>query len=433
MYLAFYHLKKQPFHITPDPEFLYLSPSHKEALGAIIYGIEEKKGFVTIIGAVGVGKTTILRSYLEKVEKKHTKLIYIFNSRLTFEELLRAIYQELGISPKGNDVPGMVNGLHDVLIQEYKQGNTVVLVVDEAQNMPVDTLESLRMMSNLETSKDKLIQIVLVGQLEFGEQLSDIRLRPLKQRLAIRSTILPLTRDESFEYIGFRLSKAGADSRSVFTFAALKAIVKTANGIPRVLNVLCDNALITGFGHQKRPVTKGITKEIARDFRGITRPVFVRTWLPTAAVLLLTALLLAGLTVLLPSRDNLVGKAESLVRSRQTKQYRPVTETRPSQPSEPAKRQTGSPSSSETVKESSLASVEQGLITKTVARGDTLTKLTRQVYGNSDAKMIRAIQESNSQITNPDTIRAGSTIRFPFLANRPDDPRDDPMTQEMTR
>jgi len=232
MYLNFYNLRKQPFHITPDPEFLYLSPSHKEALAAIIYGIEQKKGFVAIVGAVGVGKTTILRSYLERADKKHLKIIYVFNARLTFEGLLRTIYQELELPVEGNDVVEMTNRLYEVLIEEYRQGNTIVLVIDEAQNMPVDTLENLRMLSNLETSKDKLIQIVLVGQPEFDEELKQHRLRQLRQRLAIRSSILPLTENESMEYIRYRLQKAGVDPSSVFTLPALKAVVRRRRASP---------------------------------------------------------------------------------------------------------------------------------------------------------------------------------------------------------
>ncbi|MGB4224543.1 MAG: AAA family ATPase [Syntrophorhabdus sp.] len=204
MYLNYYNLKKEPFHITPDPEFLYLSPSHKEALGSIIYGIEQKKGFVVIIGAVGVGKTTILRSYLDTADKKHLKIIYIFNARLTFEELVKTIYQELGIDSKTDDIFDMVNNLYKILIDEYTKGNSVVLVIDEAQNVPVDTLENLRMLSNLETPKDKLIQIVLVGQPEFEERLNMEKLKQLKQRIAIRSTILPLTKPESLDYIEHR-------------------------------------------------------------------------------------------------------------------------------------------------------------------------------------------------------------------------------------
>ena len=285
MYLGFYGLKKQPFHITPDPEFLYLSPSHKEALAAIIYGIQERKGFVTITGAVGVGKTTILRSYLDSAKTKRLKIIYIFNAKLTFEGLLKTIYRELNLPIESDDTVEMVNRLYEVLIEEYKQENTVVLVVDEAQNMPVDTLESLRMISNLETSKDKLIQIVLVGQPEFEAELSLDRLRQLKQRLAIRSTILPLTKEESLEYIKFRLQKAGSPSTLVFSAPALKEIIKKSAGIPRLLNVLCDNALITGFGYQKKPVTKSIVKEIIRDLDGSRRPSSRRWRLPATVAL----------------------------------------------------------------------------------------------------------------------------------------------------
>ncbi len=147
MYLSFYGLKKQPFHITPDPEFLYLSPSHNEALAAITHGVEERKGFIAVTGDVGVGKTTILRSYLESKKDESLKIVYVFNAKLTFQGLLKTIYQELGLPIEGNSVAEMVNRLNEVLIEQYRQGHTVVLFIDEAQNMPVDTLENLRMMS----------------------------------------------------------------------------------------------------------------------------------------------------------------------------------------------------------------------------------------------------------------------------------------------
>ncbi len=163
--------------------------------------------------------------------------------------------------------------------------------MDEAQNMPIDTLESLRMISNLETSRDKLVQIVLVGQPEFEEELNLDRLRQLKQRLAIRATILPLTKEESLEYIKFRLQRAGSPTSSVFTTPALKKIIKKANGIPRVLNVLCDNALITSFGYQKKPVPKTVVEEIIADFGGRERSHFVRRQLPRVAALALSGAL----------------------------------------------------------------------------------------------------------------------------------------------
>lgn len=330
MYLPFYGFRKQPFHITPDPEFLYLSPSHKEALASIIYGIEQKKGFVTVTGAVGAGKTTILRSYLEAAEAKKLKIIYIFNAKLTFEELLRTIYRELNLPLEGNDVVEMINRLYEVLIEEYKQDNTVVLVIDEAQNMPVDTLESLRMMSNLETSRDKLLQIVLVGQPEFDEVLKLDRLRPLKQRLAVRSTIQPLTKEESLEYIKFRLQKAGAPSASVFATAALKKIVKKANGIPRVLNVLCDNALITGFGYRKKPVTKAIVREIIGDLEGAGRPGSVRKWLYGGAALVLL-LVLIGTAWSLPLKQMWLDATALLTPREHAARVEPAGEARPAE------------------------------------------------------------------------------------------------------
>ena len=176
----------------------------------------------------------------------------------------------------------MVNRLYEFLIEEYRQGNTVVLLIDEAQNMPVDTLESLAMMSNGETSKDKLLQIVLVGQPEFKKALNTDGLRQLKQRLAAHATIRRLSRAESLEYLRFRLKHAGTDPASVFTTPALKKIVRKSKGIPRVLNILCDNALITGFGRRQKPVTKRIAKEIIRISEDGLH--FVRRQLPLAAL-----------------------------------------------------------------------------------------------------------------------------------------------------
>jgi general secretion pathway protein A len=292
MYQDFYRLKKEPFHITPDPEFLFLSPSHKQALGSIIYGVKNRKGFVVITGEVGVGKTTILRSYLEGVAKQKTKIVYIFNADVSFKNLLKTIYKELGLDAKTGDVVEMLNDLYQILMEEYKQGNTVLLVVDEAQNMPVETLENLRMLSNLETSKDKLLQIVLIGQYEFDEILNLYELRQLKQRIVIHSTITPLNEGESMAYIEHRLAKAAMNGSSVFTKGALKKIVKEAKGIPRRLNILCDNALITGFGYKKKPVNAKIVKEVITDFHGEEKPSLLKWIIPPAALLLFIVLLL---------------------------------------------------------------------------------------------------------------------------------------------
>src|SRR2546427_3063451 len=234
MYLDFYHLKKAPFHITPDPEFLFLSLSHKAALGALVYSIEERQGFVALVGEVGLGKTTILRSYLERVDQSQLKTIYIFHSNVSFSDLLKTICREFRLEVTTEDVFDTVNHLHQVLLEEYKQGRNVALIVDEAQHMPIETLEHLRLLSNLETSTQKLMQIVLVGQPEFEDKLNEHALRQLKQRLVIRATIAPLTAEESRDYILYRLAKVSTVDEPIFTRGVPWACLMIAWRAPRV-------------------------------------------------------------------------------------------------------------------------------------------------------------------------------------------------------
>jgi type II secretory pathway predicted ATPase ExeA len=268
MYLDFYGFNKAPFQTTPDADFLFLSPSHKEALASIIYGIQQKKGFIAITGEVGVGKTLILRAYLKTVDNNKQKTIYIFNPRVTFEVLLTTILKELGVEPVSPQAAEMVSQLHEFLIAEYRKDGMVVLVIDEAQNIPVETLEGIRMLSNLETSTEKLIQLVLVGQPELETLLDRHELRQVRERIAVRAKILPLTNKESIAYVEHRLAHAGSNKRSIFSKEALDLIVTTAQGIPRRLNILCDSALITGFGYQQTTISRKIVKEVIADLNG---------------------------------------------------------------------------------------------------------------------------------------------------------------------
>jgi general secretion pathway protein A len=301
MYLDFYQLKKAPFHITPDPDFLFLSPSHKAALGAIIYGIEERQGFVAITGEVGLGKTTILRAYLERIEPRKLRTIYVFNANVSFRSLLKIIFQEFGLDLEDivlfedEDLFELVNRLHQALIQEYKQGRNVALIIDEAQHMPIETLENLRMLSNLETATEKLVQIVLIGQPEFAQKLDLHELRQLKQRLVIQSTIAPLTAAESMAYLQHRLAKVTQSPEPIFTKGALQRIVEAAHGTPRTMNILCTNALIAGYGYRQRPITAETVREVIGELaekksRSRLRPVFVGV----VVVLLAAGLLLAS-------------------------------------------------------------------------------------------------------------------------------------------
>ncbi|WP_447971645.1 AAA family ATPase [Nitrospira sp. M1] len=271
MYLNFYGITKKPFHTTPDPRFLFSSATHREALSSLIYGVEERQGFITIIGEVGVGKTTILRTLLERLDASQDRAVYIYNPNLTFTDLLKCLLSELGHHPTDQNSSAMVQQLQDVLIQEYQKGGTIVLLIDEAQNMPLATLENLRMLSNLETTTDKLLQIVLIGQPELEDLLNQDALRQLKQRITIRATIRPLTKSESFDYIQYRLAKAGAKSSTIFSKPALTLIIHEARGIPRRLNILCDNTLLTGYAYQVKPIPGKIAKEVISDLKGTTR------------------------------------------------------------------------------------------------------------------------------------------------------------------
>ncbi len=431
MYLNFYNLKKQPFHITPDPEFLYLSPSHKEAMSAIIYGISERKGFIAITGAVGVGKTTILRSYLETAERKHLKLVYIFNARLTFKELVRSIYQELGLQVEHAGTLELVNRLYEELIKEYKEGNTVVLIVDEAQNMPIDTLESLRMLSNLETSRDKLIQIVLVGQPEFEATLNLDRLRQLKQRIAIKATIKALSEKESLEYLNYRIRMAGGNTNMIFSSAAMKKIILKSRGIPRRLNILSDNALITGFGYQKKPVNSKIVSEIIKDLDGKAKKKLSRKWIPVAVSVLVVAV---GLGIAAQYRtlvsdffrlpfqkpaqpeSNTPGpqKTATNISAGMGDSKPTVTSVQDTVRTEQTSPRTY-PVPNEQTQRTASAIKRSTEKRKTVTQGDTLTKLANEIYGKADGEIIGAVQGKNPQITNPNLIQSGSTIIFPDL------------------
>ncbi len=301
MYLEFFGLQARPFHSTPDPYFLYLSSSHKQALGSIIYGVKEKKGFIAVTGEVGLGKTTILRSFLAQIDQANQHTIYLLNPNLSFTSVVKTLLCELGQDPIEGDDAEITQQLHMVLIEKYLENKTVTLLIDDAQNIPVVTIEQLRMLSNLETSKDKLIQIVLLGQTELDTLLDRYELRQIRQRIAVRAIIRPLSQLESHQYIQHRLDKAGGKGKKVFTKAALGFIVREAEGIPRRLNILCDNALVTAFGYNKSQVNARIAKEVISDLSGRS-PHSLWRLIPLAAGVLILVLALVALLPLAQSR-----------------------------------------------------------------------------------------------------------------------------------
>jgi general secretion pathway protein A len=389
MYLQFFNLKKEPFQITPDPSFLYLSRGHEQALASIIYGVEKRKGFILIIGAVGAGKTTILRAYIEKVEKQRLKILYIFNSNISYNNLLRHILRELGIVPESEQTCDMVDQLHGVLTDEYKKGRTVLLLIDEAQNMPVDTLENLRMLSNLETANEKLIQIVFSAQPEFEKTLNLEELKQLKQRVALKANISRLTQREGLTYIRHRLKTAADKETVIFTNGALKEIVKVAKGIPRVINVVCDNSLITAYGYGKDKVDRAVVKEITCDL-GMQRP-FQGWWQLVFAL---------GVMVILGGYFGI-------------KHPIALSDAKPPLTLQTVKLQPRQPS--ETYQEPEKAAVvsEKTGVTRTVEKGDTLALLIKDVYGHVNPQLIRMVKKANPEIGNENLIITGGRIVFP--------------------
>jgi len=246
MYCQFYELKERPFNVTSDPAFFFLSHKHKEALSHLVYGTTQRKGIIVITGEIGTGKTTLCRFFLDQLGK-NVKTAFILNPYFSDIQLLEAILKDFGINARGKTRLSYVDQLNRFLLHETTCGNNVVLIIDEAQNLKPNQLEQVRLLSNLETEKDKLLQIILVGQPELNRRLDLYDLRQLKQRIMVRYHITPLDKDETREYINHRLSIAGSMGRIRFSEEALKAVAEFSGGTPRLINIICDRALLAGF------------------------------------------------------------------------------------------------------------------------------------------------------------------------------------------
>ncbi|MGB2705657.1 MAG: AAA family ATPase [Candidatus Omnitrophota bacterium] len=246
MYLDFYGLKENPFNVTSDPNFLYLSRAHREALSYLLYGIKEKKGFLEITGEVGAGKTTLCKALLNQLGSD-AKTAFILNPNLSELQLLEAIVEDFGIKPARRTKVSLLRQLNNFLLEELRKNSNVVLILDEAQDMKNRTLEAIRLLSNLETDKEKLFQIVLVGQPELRRKLKSPSLLQLRQRIGVRFHINPLQKEEIEKYIYHRLKVAGSGGDAYFTEDALDKIFRFSDGIPRLINLVCDKALLSGF------------------------------------------------------------------------------------------------------------------------------------------------------------------------------------------
>jgi general secretion pathway protein A len=261
--LGFFGLQQKPFNPTPDPRFLYPSPGHREALAQLLYGVQEHKGFILLTGEIGTGKTTLLRTLLSRLEDNCASA-FIFDTTLPFEGILEYMLEDLGVTKAGETHVQRLIALNNFLIERRRAGQNTVLALDESQNLSLEVLEQIRLLSNFETDREKLLQILLVGQPELLDKLGRPELRQLKQRITLRCRILPLAAEETREYVRMRLRIAGATDLGLFSDAAITRIAEYSGGIPRLINTLCDHCLLIGYADQIRHIDRRIVDEAVR-------------------------------------------------------------------------------------------------------------------------------------------------------------------------
>jgi len=466
MYLDYYQLTKEPFYITPDPAFLFLSESHKQAMANIVYGIGMKKGLMTIIGDIGVGKTMVAQALLARSDSEYLKTIFIDNADISFSDLLHVICRQLGLATDDN-LSQMLSTLHQFLLDEDKEERTVALFIDDAHSMPVETLDNLVVLSNLETKDRKLLQIVLIGQPKLDTLLEKNELRHIKQRVAIRATITALSPAESLTYVGHRLEKAGAKDTSAFTDKALKRIVKEAKGIPRVINMLCDNALVTGFGRQTKSVTSEVADEAITDLMGPKRPKYLQylRWqtgvlagLMCVSIVLFAAFRSGYFTSIRPQKQAPIeyqlqtanNPALTLPTGQgvatQTKSPPNISTV----PQEVALKQTNmvpapdqithQPPPESTVPKTNIVSAQaqaapqpspkstvpkakvertKKMVKIKVEQGDSFIQLIKNFYGRTDKELLAFVKSKNSHIQDFHNLRQGNVLFFPNASEIP--------------
>ena len=481
MYLDFYQLKHAPFPSTPEPAHLFLSPSHQQAITAITSGVEERHGFVLITGAGGVGKTMILRAYLAQEHPAQLTTLVIANPQVTFPALLTTLCQACGLETTGLDRFAMQTELQQYLLAAYRQGRNVAVLIDDAHRMPLTTLEQLWLLANLDIAAPKLIQIVLFGEPELEQRFHRYALRHIAQRIAIRATIVPLTKAESHAYIRQGLARAAMPGRPVFTRGALTCLVRAAHGVPGRLTSLCTQALVTGCRMRQRPITTRLARAVVRA-EGPGAPPTPR-WLlglATAAGILLATggiwLTLRGplqpapgpesppplapagaqlpqpaqepLTVspsLQPSLDNTAvpthdthaeptplpsaGPApipSSPATDEVNREAAPTPDVGET-PSPPAATPAGEPQPAPDTRTTETQALPPGKEDTTSAhlprtvvikRGDSVWKLALETYGFVDAALLQRIHEHNPQLKNLDVIPLDAKLVLPELTQQ---------------
>ncbi len=267
MYNPYFGFRESPFNLSPDPAFLYRSKQHEEALANLIYGVQSRKGFIVLTGEVGTGKTTMLECLRDYLEAQRTEFAFVFNSRLTADQFFEMVAYDFALNCDRHSKTEVLFALNEMLLAQSASNRTAVLIIDEAHNLDWDVLEEIRLLGNLENRGGKLLQIVLAGQPEFDRKLDAPNLRQLKQRIVLRCTLEPFSAEETSDYIHTRLAKAGMTDQTIFSPDLIAEIQRRTQGIPRIINAVCDNLLLTCFAMETRIATVEMLDEVCKDMR----------------------------------------------------------------------------------------------------------------------------------------------------------------------
>jgi general secretion pathway protein A len=418
MYKEFYGFREKPFELTPNPRFLYSTRSHREALASMIHGIKNRKGFISMTGGVGTGKTILIHSLLDHLDKK-VKTVLIFHTTITFTDLLKTILQELGLASVKENRMDLLQQLVQYLVLMGKRGETLVIIIDEAQNLPQKTMEELQVFSDL---KSKGIQIVFVGQPELEDKLKSENLKQLKQSIEIRRQIRGLSEEESKEYIDHRLRLVGSNSAEIFSPKALSLICSHAQGIPRVINTLCDSALLMGHRSFKKKIEVDIIREVIKNmglnpqdtipssttvvdkFRSF--PSGLQFFLKKAYLIIAISLLCLGTFIFLTHKYVERKSAKTWDIKSLVSRYVDI---------EPSSTSTSSqitPPSASMTTMGRKYKLNEIVATK---KGQTVSQLTQKYYGRTDLTLIDFLLELNPEITNVHLIMVDQEIRIPHI------------------
>jgi type II secretory pathway predicted ATPase ExeA len=447
MFLEFWKLREQPFGVTPDPRYLYFSPGHREALASLFYGIETGRGFLSLVAQPGMGKTTLLFQLLRRW-KGHIHSAFLFQTQCSSRELVRYLLADLGLKNDGEDMVRMHSELNDFLFRETKAGRRVVVFIDEAHNLSTPVLETVRLLSNFEAPDKKLMQIVLTGQPELAQRLSHPELAQLRQRIAVQTQLDPLSPVEVARYVNHRLQVAGYQGQELFTSPALDLVARYSGGIPRLINVLCFNALSLGFAGRHNQISPDIVREAAKDvaldapepapvtalvekpqavapelqesvsylYSWITKTVR-RPLVQVSALYLLfcmTALYLAAHSRGVSAHRSIESKVNTNAPPPALHPDTPVSQSTPV-PSAATPSAAVVPPESGRAGDKSLDSV----ISYVVQPHDTMVELCLSTFGRYDEVTLNEILRLNPRLKNPNHLEVGQEIRLPRTPQKP--------------